>query len=145
MPPARRYSELRVWKLADDLRRRIFALTKRLPFARDRKAREQLDDAINSVCRNIAEGFPCGHVEFARFLEISLRSLNEVRDALHAAFLKGYITDAELRALWHLADRLAPALARFIAYLRRTPDPRRRSNRDRRPRKRRTQCRCDDR
>jgi four helix bundle protein len=136
MPPARRYSDLRVWKLADEMRRTIFALTKRPTFARDLKAQGQLDDAINSVCRNIAEGFPCGHVEFARFLEISLRSLNEVRDALHAASVKGYITDAELRALWHLADRLAPALRRFIAYLRRTPDPRPRSNPNRRRRTR---------
>lgn len=145
MPPARRYSDLRVWTLADVLRRKIFALTTRPPFARDRKAREQLDDAINSVCRNIAEGFPCGHVEFARFLEISLRSLNEVRDALYAAALKSYITDEELRALWHRADRLAPALARFIGYLRRTPDPRRRSPRDRRHRNRRTRRRSDER
>jgi len=132
MPPARRYSDLRVWKLADELRRKIFALTKRPAFARDLKAQGQLDDAINSVCRNIAEGFPCGHVEFARFLEISLRSLNEVRDALYAASLKGYIAQEELRALLKLADRLAPALARFIGYLRRTPDPRRRSNSNRR-------------
>jgi len=135
MPPARRYSDLRVWKLADELRRRIFVLTNRPRFARDLRARGQLDDAINSVCRNIAEGFPCGHVEFARFLEFSLRSLNEVRDAVHAAALKRYVNDRELAAVLGLADRLAPALARFIGYLRRTPDPRRRHRaaRKRRP------------
>jgi four helix bundle protein len=145
MPPARRYSDLRVWKAADELRRKIFRFTNRPPFSRDLKAQQQLDDAINSVCRNIAEGFPCGHIEFARFLEISLRSLNEVRDALHAASLKGYITDEERRALWFIADRLAPALARFIGYLRRTPDPKRRSNPDRRHRKRRTRRRSEER
>jgi four helix bundle protein len=136
MPPARRYSDLRVWKLADDLRRRIFSLTNRPRFARDLKAQSQLDDAINSVCRNIAEGFPCGHTEFARFLEISRRSLNEVCDALHAASLKGYISAEELSELLRLADQLAPALARFIAYLRRTPDPRERAKPGRRPRTR---------
>ena len=144
MPPARRYSDLRVWKLADELRRQIFSLTNRPRFARDFKAREQLDDAINSVCRNIAEGFPCGHIEFARFLEFSRRSLNEVRDALHAASLKGYVSEEELPALLRLANRLAPALARFIAYLRRTPDPRRRTYPNRTPRKARKRRRPDD-
>jgi four helix bundle protein len=145
MPPARRYFDLRVWKLADELRRKIFSLTSRPRFARDFKARGQPDDAINSVCRNIAEGFVCGHTEFARFLEFSLRSLNEVRDALHAASLKGYVVDAELQALLRLADRLAPALARFIAYLRRTPDPRRRTYPSRKPRTARKRRRPDER
>jgi four helix bundle protein len=145
VPPARRYSDLRVWKLADELRRKIFILTNRPRFARDLKAQGQLDDAINSVCRNIAEGFPCGHVEFARFLEISRRSLNEVRDALHGASLKGYVNDEELPALLRLADRLAPALARFVTYLRRTPDPRHRPSPDRRPCTARRQRRADER
>jgi four helix bundle protein len=125
MSPVRHYSQLTVWKLADQLRREVFRLTGRQPFARDFKAQGQTDDAINSVCRNIAEGFSGTHAEFANFLCFSRRSLNELRDAIHAARLKDYVSVEELQHVMNLANRLTPALSRFIAYLRRTPDPER--------------------
>ena len=123
MAGARHYWELVVWKRGDQLRTEVFKLTARPKFARDLKAQGQADDAVNSVCRNIAEGFACDtHGEFARFLTFSQRSLNEVRDAIRGAMQKGYITSADHAAIEHLAIRLRPPLARFIAYLRRTPN-----------------------
>ena len=80
----------RLVAIADALRIETFRLTRRPPFARDFKHQAQTEDAIDSVCRNIAEGFGCGsHAEFARFLEISRRSLNELLDCLRSAQLKG--------------------------------------------------------
>ncbi|HEY1308023.1 MAG TPA: four helix bundle protein [Vicinamibacterales bacterium] len=129
MAGARHYSQLRVWKLADTLRAEVFEFTARPKFARDFKAQEQADDAINSVCRNIAEGFGWGtHAEFANFLVYSRRSLNEVRDAIRGARMKGYVSADDLQRVSDLAHRLHPALSRFIAYLRRTPDPKRRNS-----------------
>ena len=129
MRPARHYSELIVWQLADEIRREVFKLTKRPRFARDFKAQGQADDAINSVCRNIAEGFACEtHGEFATFLVYSVRSLNEVQDAMHGAQGKGYADAADLAMIRQLFKRLFPALGRFIAYLRRTPNRRRRTD-----------------
>jgi four helix bundle protein len=126
MAGARHYSQLRVWKLADELRAVVFGLTAQPKFARDFKAQQQADDAINSVCRNIAEGFGCGtHAEFANFLVYSRRSLNEVRDAIRGARMKEYVTADELQRVSDLVHRLHPALSRFIGYLRRTPDPKR--------------------
>jgi four helix bundle protein len=94
---ARHYSELRVWKLADALRVDVFSLTSRPAFAKDLKAKGQADDAISSVCRNIAEGFGCGtHAEFARFLEYSRRSINEVQDAMRGAHLQNYVNAEEV-------------------------------------------------
>ena len=137
MAPVRHYSDLTVWKLADELRVEVFRLTARPRFAHDLKGRGQADDAINSVCRNIAEGFACeSHAEFARFLSFSRRSLNEVQDAMRGAYLKGYISSTDLEAIRRLAVRLYPALSRFMAYLRRTPDP---------PSKRRPRNRTDQR
>jgi len=127
---ARHFSQLRVWKLADELRAEVFTLTARPKFARDFKAQGQADDAINSVCRNIAEGFGCGtHAEFANYLVFSRRSLNEVQDALRGARMKGYVGVDDLQRVLNLARRLHPALSRFIAYLRRTPDPNRKNKR----------------
>ena len=127
MAGARHYKELVVWQLAEEIRRHIFALTRREPFARDFKHQRQTEDAIDSVCRNIAEGFSCDHVEFARFLEISRRSLNEVLDCLHSAELKGYVSSEEAIVIRTLARREFPALSNLIAYLRRTGNRRRRT------------------
>ena len=81
MPPVTHYSQLIVWKLAEEIRVKVFELTDKPMFAADLKAKRQVEDAANSVCRNIAEGFGCEtHIEFARFLEIARRSLNEVQD-----------------------------------------------------------------
>jgi len=126
MPPVTHYSQLVVWKLAEEIRLRVFELTAKPLFAEDYKAKRQGEDAANSVCRNIAEGFGCEtHAEFARFLEISRRSLNEVHDVLHGAQLKEYVTPAELAPIRSLSNRIYPAFSRLLAYLRSNPTPRR--------------------
>ena len=123
MRGARHFSELLIWKLADELRIEIFKLTSRPAFVRDLKAHSQAEDAANSVCRNIAEGFGCEtHREFARFLSISRRSLNELQDSLRGAELKQYCTTADCVPARLLFRRLYPAMNRLLAYLRRTPE-----------------------
>ena len=126
MPPVRHFSQLIVWRLAEEIRIKVFELTAKPSFAADFKAKSQGEDAANSVCRNISEGFGCEtHAEFARFLEISRRSLNEVHDVLHGAQLKDYVTVAELAPIRSLSNRIYPAFSRLLAYLRSTPAPRR--------------------
>jgi four helix bundle protein len=126
MSGARHYSQLIVWKLAEEIRVVVFRLTAKPRFAADYRAKSQAEDAANSVCRNIAEGFGCEtHAEFARFLEIAGRSLNELHDILHGAELQGYVTASELAPVHQLSERLYPAFSRLLAYLRRTPTPRR--------------------
>ena len=120
---AQRYQDLIVWQLADQIRILILALTERECYVRDLKLHSQTEDAVNSMCRNAAEGFGCRHKEFARFLEISRRSLNELHDSLRAAQLKKYITTHDHEPIWRLSHRLYPAYARLITYLRTTPDP----------------------
>ena len=123
MAGARRHEELIAWQLADQIRIHVFDLTARDGFARDLKLRSQTEDAANSVCRNIAEGFSCKHVEFARFLKISRRSLNELRDAFRGAQLKKYVTASDCEPIATLSRRLYRAFSRLIAYLESTPDP----------------------
>jgi four helix bundle protein len=123
MRGVKRYEDLIVWQLGDRIRVLAFKLTERECFVRDLKLHSQTEDAVNSVCRNIAEGFGCKHKEFARFLEISRRSVNEVRESFHTAQLKGYITAREYEPIWRLTHRLYPAYAGLIHYLRTTPDP----------------------
>src|SRR3970282_664521 len=97
MAGARHFERLIIWQLADALRVEVLRLTARRGFPRDFKLRSQGEDAANSVCRNISEGFGCEtHREFARFLRISRRSLNEVQDAFKGALEKGHVTPADL-------------------------------------------------
>ena len=125
MAGARHYKELVAWQLADQIRVETFKLTRRGQFARDFKHQSQAEDAVDSVCRNIAEGFGCeSHAEFARFLEIARRSLNELLDSLRSAELKGYVSSAELVPIHDLARREFPAVGNLMAYLRRTSAPR---------------------
>ena len=123
MAGATRHEELIAWQLADQIRVHVFDLTKREGFRKDLKLRSQTEDAANSVCRNIAEGFSCKHVEFARFLKSSRRSLNELRDALRGAVLKAYVTASDYAPIETLSRRLYRAFSRLIAYLETTPDP----------------------
>jgi len=127
MRAATRFTDLLVWQLADELRIETIQLTKRPEYNRNFRLREQTDDAIDSVCRNIAEGFAADtHGQFAWFLRVSKRSLDELKDAYHSAEQKRLLTAADLIACRRLIHRVSPALNRFIAYLERTPKQRNR-------------------
>jgi four helix bundle protein len=118
MPGARHFTELIVWQLADQHRVQVFALTRRTPLHADLKLRSQIDDAVDSVCRNVAEGFGCEtHREFARFVRIARRSMNEVQDGLRSAVIKEYLTDDDLTAVRQFQRRLYRAIAKLLAYL----------------------------
>jgi four helix bundle protein len=85
--------------------------------------RSQAEDAIDSVCRNIAEGFACAsHGEFDRYMAIARRSLNEMGDSLRSAGLRDMCRPKEASEIHAITRRLYPALVNFIAYLQRTPD-----------------------
>jgi hypothetical protein len=66
------------------------------------------------------------HREFARFLRISRRSLNELQDAFEGALEKGHVTPADQAPARMQLRRLYPAFTGFLAYLDRTPDHRHR-------------------
>ena len=118
MPVARHFTQLIIWQLGHELRVQVFELTKKRPFAADFKLRSQLDDAADSVCRNIAEGFACKtDREFAKFVRIGRRSLNEVQDCFRSALLKHYVTDNELAEARRLMRRLYPAISAFLSKL----------------------------
>jgi four helix bundle protein len=118
MSGARHFTELIVWQLGDQHRIEVFKLTSQTRLRTDLKLRSQIDDAADSVCRNIAEGFGCqSHREFARFVRIARRSLNEVQDGFRSAVVKQYFTEADLVPARRLQRRLYAALAAFLRYL----------------------------
>ncbi len=121
---ARTFEDLIAWQLARQLRVEVFRLTTTGSLARDLRLRSQLDNAVGSVCRNIAEGFGRrSHAEFDRFLVMARASLNEVLDCLVESADHGHVTAVETDPIRALACRTDIALARLSASLRARPDP----------------------
>jgi four helix bundle protein len=120
------YRDLVVWQLARELKLAVYELTRAGTFGRDFSLRDQTNDAAASVCANIAEGFGRrSHREFSRFLEIACASMHELDNHLTDACDRGHLTDLDLTTARDLAVRTEHALKRLLAYLRRTPTPRR--------------------
>ena len=120
---AKTFREVIAWQLARELRHALRPFWQRAELARDFKLANQLRDAARSTTSNIAEGFPCSHAEYARFLEISARSLEEIEDRLIEMIDDDIITRDEAQPALRLKIRSSRAIAGLRAYLLSTPDP----------------------
>ena len=120
---ATRFQELVTWQLARELRCALRPLLAKAELEKDYEFKNQLRGAARSITSNIAEGFPCSHIEFARFLEIAGRSVREVEDRLLEAIDSTMITSNEAESSIRLIKRLTKAISRLRAYLLSTPDP----------------------
>ncbi len=117
---ARTYRNLVVWQIGHALRLEIYRLLER-PRVNELRFRSQLAEAAASVPSNIAEGFSRrSHADFARFLDYSTGSLNEVTDRLEDGLARGYWTPDEVSECFRLATRLRSTLGRLLRHLRST-------------------------
>lgn len=79
----------------------------------------QLSRALDSILLNIAEGSErYSKIDFGRFLNNALTSLNEVVSCLDAAFDDGYLLESELIDLTKAADNIYRQLKAFCAKVR---------------------------
>ena len=83
-----RFEDIEAWKLARELTRKVYALTKKVRFARDFGLKGQIQDAAGSSMHNIAEGFDSEtNPEFVRFLRYAKRSCTEIQSELYVAII----------------------------------------------------------
>jgi four helix bundle protein len=121
---AKRVEDLIVWQLADALKTQVYALTDNPRIRRDFKFYDQITDAASSSTRNIGEGFGrYRHREFAQMVSIARASVIEIWDLLLDGVKRRHWTKEECAPAVHLCFRAAKAMARFIVYLKNTPDP----------------------
>lgn len=122
--PIRDHRDLIAWRLANELRELVLQFTSEGPASRDFKYRDQVNDAISSVCRNIAEGFyKYEHPEFARYVRGARGSLGETQDLIEEGRQKGHAS-IELEArMSSLARRAMIAISRLHRYLRSSRAP----------------------
>jgi four helix bundle protein len=120
---AKTHRELEAWKIANKLRRRIYALTRRSAVASDAGFCDQIVRAINSACSNTSEGFyKFKHKPFAHSLRIARGELGEVRDELEAALQAQHLAPSEYEELEALASQALATNAGLLKYLEDHPD-----------------------
>jgi four helix bundle protein len=90
---ARRYQDLDVWLLANELKKKVYALVDRSTARDDRRFCEQIRDSAASAPSNLAEGFACyKHPEFARYARFAKASLTETHNHLGDGVDRHHIT-----------------------------------------------------
>ncbi|MDO8142531.1 MAG: four helix bundle protein [Candidatus Brocadiales bacterium] len=90
-----RFEDIEARRLARELTRKVYSLTKKLEFAKDYGLKRQIQEASGSSMHNIAEGFDSEtNAEFIRFLRYAKRSCTEVQSELYVALDEEYISSA---------------------------------------------------
>jgi four helix bundle protein len=118
MAGVRRVQDLLVWKLCDQVRRRVRTLVVRPAWRAHGTLRRQLEDAAEAACPNVREGFDRYHPrDFARFLRIAKATLGETIEHLDPARARGLTTTEEAEEITALCDRGRAAAIRLIRYL----------------------------
>ena len=113
-----RVEDLKVWQRANEFWLAINAIIDRPAFLADRRLRDQLKDATNSVVANIAEGFhqPTDRA-FANYLYTSKASTAEARSRLRMARNRQYLSAEEFKTRDTLGDEISRMATGLIKYL----------------------------
>ena len=129
MAGLRDHTAFDVWKLSDEVRRRVRVVLKRPEFRREFKLRDQLSSAAEGPCGHLAEGFSRWFPkDFARFVRIAKGSLSEVMVHIERAHDSGLVTDADCAEITRYARRARGAATRLILYLESADPPTRNQN-----------------
>ncbi|HKC36475.1 MAG TPA: four helix bundle protein [Chitinophagaceae bacterium] len=103
-----------MWQKAFDLCDEIHLMALKFPKIELFSLVSQIKRAADSVVLNICEGSTgLSNAEFARFLNISLRSAIEVAGCLMLAKKRNYITVNEYTKLYHEYDHLCRMITKF--------------------------------
>jgi four helix bundle protein len=118
---AKRVEDLKLWQRAREFCRAISAIIDRPGFLDDRRLRDHLRDATDSIVSNVAEGFsqPTDRA-LANYLYTSKSSTAEARTRLRLACDRGYITEQEFAEREALGDEIARMTTELIKYLRKS-------------------------
>ena len=121
MPRIQKFEDLEAWKVARGITRDVYAMTRRLSFARDFGLRDQICRSAVSIMSNIAEGFERdGDKEFVNFLSIAKGSAGETRSLLYVALDQEYIAQPEFDSTSTRLRECSRMISGLSSYLRRS-------------------------
>jgi four helix bundle protein len=116
MASARKFTELLFWQKSRHWSKHIYELTRKDPFANDRRLVVQINDSSESVMSNIAEGFGRGtQGEFITFLGYAIGSLDETHSHLCAAYDRKCLAKAEFGELYQQGIEIRKMMTSFIS------------------------------
>lgn len=117
--PGYSFEDLEVYKAAREYRKKIFALTKKLPAEEKYNLTSQMRRAAMSLTNNIAEGHGRFHYqENIQFLRQARGSLEEIIDDINICIDEQYFPVSEMDELKVEGYDLLRRLNGYIAYLR---------------------------
>ncbi len=109
-----RFKNFNVYKGSQQFRKEIYELSRKFPKEELFVLTSQIRRAVLSICLNIAEGSNrASDIDFARFLNNSLTSLEEVIACLDTALEEKYITKNEYDDYFNKAKILGRQLLGF--------------------------------
>jgi four helix bundle protein len=109
-----KFESLKIWQKAFDLSDEIHLMALKFPKIELFGLTSQVKRAADSVVLNICEGSTgLSNAEFARFLNISLRSAIEVVGCLMLAKKRNYINENEYTKLYNEYDHLCRMITKF--------------------------------
>ena len=119
MGGVRDHQELDAWKLANEVRIRIWQVTSRPGFREHLWLRTQLRRAANSGCSNTGEGFSrYSPRDFARFLNIAKGSMTEIIEHMREVRHFELASPHEADEIESYARRTRGAMTGLIKHLR---------------------------
>ncbi len=122
----KKFEEIEAWKLARELAREIYQLTRTVDFSKDWGLKDQIQRAAVSIGSNIAEGFGRrGNKEFVKFLWIAKGSAAEVQSQLYTVCDLSLITKGQFDDLYNKANVIQVMIYRLIETLSRETERRR--------------------
>jgi four helix bundle protein len=114
----KRFEEIESWKIARELTKAIYEITKLSNFSKDYGLKDQIQRASVSIMANIAEGFDSGTDKlFVNFLNYAYRSASEVQSLLYVAKDQLYINEKDFERLFTSAQDIKNLIGGLIQYL----------------------------
>ena len=118
MAKVQKFEDLTIFKMARDLTKEVYAITKDGEFHKDTRFVQQIHAAAGSIMDNIAEGYERdGNKEFVNFLYIAKGSCGEVRSQIIRASDVGFIDNETATRLYNDCVSLSKAISKFITSL----------------------------
>lgn len=121
---ARKYEDLVVWQLSDELKRKVYELVETSRAERDFDFRDQIRRSAASAPTNVAEGF-CyyEHPMFAKHIRVARSELAETHNHLADGVHRGYWSGEAAKPLQRLAKRASAACTALLRHLTTTQAP----------------------
>ena len=112
------HKNLEVYKIALQLVKEVYAITKTFPKEEQYVLVSQLRRAVISICSNIAEGAARKtKPDRRRFYEIARSSLVEVDTQVEAALILSYITKEQVKNIESYLESVFKMLSKMISNL----------------------------